>query len=160
MPLVQKLPPPSVPLTAQVRNNAINQIRGAVGLKALMPLQTPQPILILTPYAPMFGQNFYNIYGGTNQTEPNHSGTSLYLDQSMQFVFNTISGQSYMIDLFVDSYKPIYFSGVYTGPLTPLNGHINIGFKATSSTSGLVMKHDETDRYQLHFYRFELTKVN
>jgi len=162
---LQQIPPAPPPLTAQMRNNAINAIRGAVGLHSLVPVQPAQPVVpprvILTPWAPQSGQNYYNLKYGHNApfdgyTEIYASGTNV--THGIYIRFKTIPGKLYMVDLNTRPFQNRVFivRGVFSGSVNPVNDHIFIGFTATESTSKL----DVHNSAGFYFWRCELTQVN
>ena len=175
-PELKDLPPTPAPLTPQVRNRAINQIRGVVGLSPLIPATPTAPVVpprvFLTPDKPKSGRSYYILVLGHNYPDPSlwtgnigqvlpfsygASASSSYLT----FVFDTIPGKMYMIDLFMQPERVFTLSGVFTGDVTPQGAHILVAFTANSTSSSLKVK-AKTPPYTVPFFfwQCELTQVN
>jgi hypothetical protein len=168
-PVIHKFP---VPLPHKTRNEAINQIRGVIGLKAF-PLVAESPVVpaqvILTPGAPISGKNYYTIWNGDNCPDLKVSRIRFSRNPGfLDFWFKTIPGKTYMLDLSVDSAdstgvrRPISFTGVFEGSVTPPeNYHVIIGFTATGLKSFLRLgvSYSMSNDF-MNFYSFEITQVN
>lgn len=170
-PELKNLPPTPAPLTPQVRNQAINQIRGTVGLSPLKPTVPAEPVVpahvFLMPDAPKSGLSYYVLYRGHNYPDPK-SWTGLEqaipfsygLDSTsfLIFTFDTLPGKTYMIDLTLGPQKIFTLSGVFTGDVTPQGAHILVAFTANSRTSSLKVRSKYSGFFV--FWRGELTQVN
>lgn len=153
-------PPSPAQITSQSRLTAINQIRRNI---ALPPVKLIPPTnVILTPDAPRFRDSFYSILVGSNYPNPKTISRTT-TNNHLLFEFNTVPGKTYMIDLLVSQSTTVVnvkynLSGIFTGTVTPQNGHIIIGFTAKTSNSSL-----DVARYgslSWNFYRCELTQAN
>lgn len=159
-PELKTAPPSPAQLTSQSRLAAINKIRQNI---ALPPVQLIPPAhVILTPDAPRFRESFYSILVGSNYPNPKISPRTT-TNKNLLFEFNTVPGKTYMIDLHVSQSTTevnvkYNLSGIFTGTVTPKNGHIIIGFTAKTSNSSLDVARYAS--FSWNFYRCELTQVN
>lgn len=170
---LQNVPPHPAPLSPEKRNLAINQIRGIVGLKALVSTNMSYPLipvhLVLTPDIPRSGLSSYAVNSGDNYPNPQMwtgSAQSMPLsvfgrisNSFLLFNFHTAPGKSYMVDLFLGSPTPYLLEGVFVGEATPQNYHLIIGFKAVSMWSTLKVK-PKYGGVPRAFYRCEVTQVD
>jgi len=178
-PALKNIPRSPAPLTPQVRNNAINQIRGAIGLKALIPVVPAGTVVptrvVLTPYAPKSGLSNYTIYNGHNFPDPRGGGSGSGMPFSyvlpisgshLQFTFDTLPGKTYMADLAVGPDRTFTLLGAFGGEVNLQGSHIIIGFTANSKSSLLIVKAKEVSSASglsvpdFVFWRCELTQVN
>jgi hypothetical protein len=155
------IPPAPPPLPAGARQATYNQIRAAAGLVQVTTTAVVPAQVTLTPEAPKSGRNSYAVYDGHNYPDPGqwkfYPAQTLpfaYTRNGLYFIFDTIPGKTYMVDLTVTPQKEYYLQGAFTGKVTPQNGHILVGFTANARESQL-----RVGSY-FYFYRCEITLVN
>ena len=170
-PALMDIPPSPAPLSPQMRNDAINQIRGAVGLTPLRPSAPAGSVVpvhvVLTPDRPKSGLSTYAVLHGHHFPDPkNWEGLQQTIpftclpgewESSLLFNFDTLPGKTYMIDLFVGPQRVFILEGVFSGNVSPQDAHIIIGFTANSRISFLKVR---TNAQGFFFWRGELTQVN
>lgn len=170
---LKNIPPRPAPLTPQMRNQAINQIRGAIGFSPLKPVVPTGPVVpahvFLTPDVPRSGLSNYAVHLGHNYPDPrswtmNEQAlplsyvTSYSAGSFLLFTFDTLPGKTYMVDLIVAGPLTYKFEGVFAGEVNHQANHVIIGFTANSRSSALRVR--QRDHIRFFFWRCELTQVN
>ncbi len=163
--------PPALARSERINVIALARKSGNVQARSLG--NEPRPNIVLTPSAPVSGQNSFEIYLGClfGRTEPGTgrntqcatlSGES---DSLFHFRLAVVPGKTYLADFFVSPGPWLISGGGAEAEIDSDSWHLFVGFRAEHQTHLITLRRPNNNRGVLAtvgpaFFRLELTQID
>lgn len=168
-----RMPSPPPALTRSERISAIALARKTGNIQTKSLADEPRPTIVLTPGAPVSGQNKFEVYLGCLYSIGPVGGPLLCATLSSEaescfyFKLNVVPGKTYLADFKVSwETQPWIISGDgIEAEIASENGHLLVGFRAEHEHQGIMLRQPNNASgisalYGPAFFRLELTKID